>query len=51
MGALVPIGLVIIADNYFGSNRNSGSILNIFSAIIADNYFGSNRNVAVAIVK
>ena len=34
----------IIADNYFGSNRNSLQQQKICLCIIADNYFGSNRN-------
>ena len=38
---------MIIADDYFGSNRNL--IVNIvcFLSIIADDYFGSNRNNAI----
>ena len=34
----------IIADNYFGSNRNYNLLTPSKSGIIADNYFGSNRN-------
>ena len=34
----------IIADDYFGSNRNQNDIKEIFEEIIADDYFGSNRN-------
>ena len=34
----------IIADDYFGSNRNKGRALDYFKDIIADDYFGSNRN-------
>ena len=34
----------IIADNYFGSNRNPRDSYQIAREIIADNYFGSNRN-------
>ena len=34
----------IIADDYFGSNRNRTRFYKTFKAIIADDYFGSNRN-------
>ena len=34
----------IIADNYFGSNRNLLLEILLNLDIIADNYFGSNRN-------
>ncbi len=34
----------IIADDYFGSNRNVPNRLVWSNWIIADDYFGSNRN-------
>ncbi len=36
---------MIIADDYFGSNRNRGVKQMYFDVIIADDYFGSNRNL------
>ena len=35
---------IIIADNYFGSNRNLTAKESVTRHIIADNYFGSNHN-------
>ena len=42
----MALNLLIIADDYFGSNRNVCSAITFIKAIIADDYFGSNRNGA-----
>ena len=43
----VKFSALIIADNYFASNRNFFVTPDELAKIIADNYFASNRNTAL----